>query len=524
MSTRKNKTRKPILLDVYSPTRGEDHMFTWLSGRLIGQTDARSAAVRMYTMALSKLKDMEKAAGLFYLIGEPGVGKTELVKLLAEFIHGDRRAYVKIDGGTMQDKYQANRLIGAPPGYVGYEDPKETAARETKEAEEAAKDPEAAARKHRKNPRKLLCRQNLLASRRGSNVPITILFVDEADKLFETINDLFLNAVEDGVLPLGDNEEVEFGDVLVIFGGNPGSKEAVNRKARMGFIRETDEEREEATREIIMDRLKELYRPEMLDRFDEFIYFKRLGKEDLRTITTVRINEVKTRFMSTMSRGTAFTIEVQESARDFILEEALKNSGNARRIGRAVRKYFTNPLNRLIAQSEDSENPVLLTSDDLVIVSHDKTYLKGQLLKFELYEDEGVPAPQDTLEPQRKETPLGLKFRFDRQLTAAAEHAKTEPKNVYAVTMEMDNEMKVLEELMAARKESASILRMKLVEYKVRTEAPCTLTLYFEVTEEQSNLLKMQYPLAKLTFISKAAPTAVVDTDKGPDGQTKSGK
>ncbi len=97
------RTKKPILLDVYSPTRGENHMLDWLKGRLIGQNDAREAAVRMKTMALSKLKDLEKAAGLYYLIGEPGVGKTELVKLLAEFIHGDRRAYVKIDGGTMHD-------------------------------------------------------------------------------------------------------------------------------------------------------------------------------------------------------------------------------------------------------------------------------------------------------------------------------------------------------------------------------------------------------------------------------------
>jgi MoxR-like ATPase len=499
-------------------------MLTWLSGRLIGQDDARSAAVRMKTMALSKLKDGEKAAGLYYLIGEPGVGKTELVKLLAEFIHGDRRAYVKIDGGTMQDKYQANRLIGSPPGYLGYEEPDKAAARQAEEAAEAAKDPESAARKHRKNPRKLLCRQNLIASRHGSGVPITILFIDEAEKLFETIDDLFLNAVEDGMMPLGDNEEVEFGDVLVIYAGNPGSKDAVNRKARIGFLEESAQEREETTRDIIMDALKVRYRPEMLDRFDEFVYFKKLGKEDLRSITALRINEVVDRFMVTMSRGTAFTVKVEETARNFMLEEALKNTGNARRIGRAVRKYFTNPLNRLIAQSEDSENELLVTSDDLVIVSHDPAYHDGKLLKFELYEDEGVRAPQDTIAPSKNDTPLALKHAgFDRQLTAAAEMAKKESKNVYAVALDLDTERLAMKELLAAREESSSILRMKLVEFKARTSAPWTITLYFEATEKQSDLLKKHFPTGSLTFVSKAAEAPVADAVKGP-GKNKTGK
>jgi len=530
MSTASKKIRKPIVLDPYSPTRGEEHMLTWLNDRLIGQPDAATAAVRMKTMALSKLKDSEKAAGLYYLVGEPGVGKTELVKLLAEFIHGDRKAYVKIDGASLHDKYTANRLIGAPPGYVGFEDPKDTEAREAREAAEDDKDPEKAARKFRKNPRKLLCRKNLVASRRGSEVPITILFVDEAEKMYHTIDDLFLNAVEDGIMPLGDNEEVEFGDVIVIYAGNPGSKEAVNRKEKIGFMQETAEEKDEATRDIIMGALRERYRPEMLDRFEEFVYFKKLGKDDLRSITTLRINEVKTRFMEKMSRGSAFTIKVEDNARDFILEQALKNTGNARRIGRAVRKYFTNPLNRLIDMVEDTENQMHIIAGDLVVVSHDPGYAKGELLKFELLEDEGVVASQDTVEAPRKETPLGLKFvGFDRQIKAAAEEAKTETRNLYSVTLDLESEKDALEEWVAAKRESASILLMELVEAKVRMTAPWKLTLYFQVTTKQSQLLKLHYPLAKVAWVGKGEqpegslgnPATSKDGDKGGKGGKK---
>jgi energy-coupling factor transporter ATP-binding protein EcfA2 len=499
-------TRKPIVLDVYSPTRREEQMSTWLSGRLIGQPDARSAAVRIYTMALSILKDPEKAAALVYLLGEPGVGKTELVKLLAEFIHGNRKAYVKIDGASLMDKTDATRLIGASPKYVGYEDPKEAEAREAKEAEESAKNPDDLARKYKKNPRKLLSRKNLVNSRMGSKVPLTILFVDEAEKMNKIIDDLFLNAIEDGVMLLGDNEEVEFGDVLVIFAGNPGSEDAVNRKDRIGFMPETTAQREQGTLDIIMGALKSRYRPEMLDRFDEFVYFKKLLKEDLRTITRLRIGELITRFMQTMSRGTAFTLVVEDSARDFMLEEALKNTGNARRIGRAVRKYFTNPLNRLITQATEQDSELLITAEDKVRVSHDATYHDGKLLKFELFEDEGDVAPQDTIAPSKNDTPLAMKFAgFDRQVTAAAARAKGQPKSTYSVTLAVDSRLKALEEWQAAESESSSILRMDFVDAKVRMKAPWAVTFYYEVTEEQAELLKQHYPNGQVTFVGKAS-------------------
>ncbi|MBS1992643.1 MAG: ATP-dependent Clp protease ATP-binding subunit [Cyanobacteria bacterium SZAS LIN-3] len=523
MSTSMQKIRKPILLDPYSPSRQEEDMRAWLSERLIGQPEAIEAAVRMITMALSKLKDSGKAAGLYYFLGEPGVGKTELVKLVVEYLHGHRNAYVKIDGASLHDKYTANRLIGAPPGYVGFEDPKDTEAREAREAAEDEKDPEKAARKFRKNPRKLLCRKNLVASRRGSSRNISVVFVDEADKMYHTIDDLFLNASEDGVMPLGDNEEVDFSDVLIIYSGNPGSKEAVNRKERIGFVGETVDQKNEATRDIIMGALRERYRPEMLDRFEEFVFFKKLTKDELRGITSLRVNEVKTRFMETMGRGSAFTIEVQDDAIEYMLDQALKNTGNARRIGRAVRKYFTSALNRLISLIEDANNGIQIISGDLVKVSYDAAYRDGKLLKFELFEDAGVVAPQDTIAPSKKDTPLGLKYAgFDRQITAAAEEAKTEVRNLYSVTIALESEKDALEEWVTAKKEAPSILRMELVEARVAMKAPWSLTLVYQITSKQSQLLKMHYPLATVAYVGKGPQPEPSTTDsKSGTGEGK---
>jgi hypothetical protein len=158
------------------------------------------------------------------------------------------------------------------------------------------------------------------------------------------------------------------------------------------------------------------------------------------------------------------------------------------------------------------------------VVSHDPAYLEGKLLKFELLEDEGVRAPQDTIEPSRKDTPLALKFAgFDRQLTNAAEQAKTQPKGLYAVTMELPSEQKALEEWVQAKAESKDILRMKFVEAKVRMESPWILTLYFEVTEKQAELLKQHYPLATMTYVGKAKDDSAAGTKPSTDGK-KTGK
>ena len=503
-NTSKNAAaRKPTVLDVYSPSRSEGEMQDWLNGRIIGQADAVSAAVRMKTMAMSRLRTSDKAAGLYYLVGEPGVGKTELVKALAMFLHGSPKAYVKIDGASLKDKSDVTRLIGASPKYVGYEDPKDTEAREAKEAKEAAADPDNLARKYRKNPRKLLSRKNLVNSRLGSTMPLTILFVDEAEKLNPEIDDLFLNSVEDGLMMLGDNEEVDFTDVLVIFAGNPGSKEAVSRKQPIGFREETASDKETATLDIIMGALKERYRPEMLDRFDEFVYFKKLVKDDLRTITGLRINEVINKYLETMERGTAFTVDVETSARDFILDQALKNTGNARRIGRAVRKYLTMPLNRLIDLAADADNETQILAGDLVRIAYDPQYHGGDLLKFELIEDGAPIAPQDMLAPDAKrDTPLAMKHAaFDRALTNAASSARGAQLKRVSVKLTLPSKLALLQEWASATEEAKEILRMKLVEVHTRMEAPFALTIFYEVSDTQAQLLKAHYAEAEFTVI-----------------------
>ncbi len=490
------KTSKGRRLDLSSPTRSEIDMTDFLGQRLIGQSDAISAAVRIKSRALSPLRDGNKCAGFYYFIGEPGVGKTELMKLLALYVHGNPNAYVKLDGGSLAEKHQAARLIGAPTGYKGYQEPedqeKDKAAFDKKLEELQKVDPEKAAKTFRRDPRKLLSRVNLEASRRGSKVPVIFLFIDEADKLHQSIDDLLLNAIEDGILNLADNEEVQFTDVVIVMAGNTGSADVVDRKEKIGFVRETVVQKQDASKEIILSAMKTRHRPEFLDRLDEVIFFRALGKEDLRSITTLRLNEVVNRFLSVMERGKAFTVSVEDSARDFILDEAMKGTGNARKIKRTVKKYFTDSLDRLctkIAEGEDGFEDV--RAGDLVKVTHSNG---GVALDFDVFDDEGDLSAADSFTTHKPDSTVAQRHLGEvRQIEAAAKRAKTASKKVYSVVIEAENAAQMGVERSDAVLVLTQHLGLELVFVGCAFRAPWKLELRVEATDEQLVFIKDRF-------------------------------
>ncbi len=495
MTTQMQKSKKGRRLDLVSPTKSEAVMADFLGGRLIGQLDAVTAAVRIKSRALSLLREGNKCAGFYYFIGEPGVGKTELMKLLALYTHNNPNAYIKLDGGTLAEKHQAAKLIGAPTGYKGYQEPEDQekdAAAFAKKLEEMAKlDPEKAAKTFRRDPRKLLSAVNMIASRRGSTVPITFLFIDEADKLHQTVDDLLLNAIEDGVLSLADNEEVDFSQVVVIMSGNTGSAAAVNRKEKIGFTRETGEQKQEATKDIILEAMKARHRPEFLDRLDEVVFFKALGREDLRQITQLRLNEVVARFMNVMPRGKAFTVKVEDSARDFMLDEAMKDKGNARKIKRQVKKHFTDQLDRLcskIAEGEEGFEDVL--AGDLVKVS----YNAGSTLDFDMFEGEGDQVEADSFTTYKADSTVAQRHLGEQRVVeAASKRAKTAAKKVYAVIIEAENPSQMGVERNDAVLVLTQHLKLEVIYIGVTFRAPWMLTLHVEATDEQVVFIKDRF-------------------------------
>lgn len=483
-------TKKGLVLDVDSPTSAEEHMAEFLNSKIIGQSGAISAAVRIKTRALSPLR-RNGCAGFYAFQGQPGVGKTELVKMIAQYIHGDPMAFVLIDGGLLKDDNQASSLNGAPPMYVGYEDPEK--AQKRMAAEKATLDklreqnPALAAKYKTFNPRKLLTRQNLVASRGTSKVPLTIVFIDEVDKMHKSLDDMFLNAVVNGIMPMSDNELVDVSDVIFIIAGNHGSQDVVERKRHIGFRTADDNEAERQVEdeEKILAAMKIRHRPEFLDRIDEIIFFNKLTNDDLKIITGIRMSEVVDRYLEVMPRGTAFTLTFDDSARDFIFGESMKESGNARRIGRMVQLHFTDKLDRLIAKMRD--NDVQITPDDLVKVSHAAGASK---LTFELFEDEGDPSLGDKIEVRGDTKVSQLFLGRDRKRKTLSLKTRPSDKKVYAVRIKCDSEMEMLEHWMMYKKEVKEILELNLVAVEVAAGEPWILSLFVECSALQSKELE----------------------------------
>lgn len=494
MNTQIAKTtasRKGIVLDLSSPTNNERAMSDFIGSRLIGQPNAIEAAVRMKTRALSRFKDGNKCAGVYYLVGEPGVGKDELMKLVALYIHGDERAYVKLDGGTLAEKHQAARLIGAPTGYKGYQEPQdEEKERQAFEEKLKTMSPEKAAKMARRNPRKLLSRVNLEASKRGSKVPLILVFISEVDKMHQSVDDFLLNAIEDGVMSMADNEEVDVSDVVFVMAGNTGSQEASEVKEAIGFIKNRAEAKTEKKREVMMSSMRQRHRPEFIDRIDEIIWFNSLSGDDLRAIVDLQLRGAISRFQEVMERGKAFTIEVEESAAAFITEKALENSGNARRIKRMIKKYFTDSLERLVAKIDESEDGFAITADDLIKVSRNEG---AELLTFELFEDQGTPASCDTFTTYRPDSAVAMRHNGDtRKVELAARRAKGKDKSLFKVTITAETP----EELHVEMADALTVLKKHLL-----LEVVSVKTFFVEmkaiyevtVTDEQVPMLKDRF-------------------------------
>ena len=293
------------------------HLEAELHNRVIGQEDAIRAIADAVRRSRAGLNDPKRPIGSFIFLGTTGVGKTELAKALAEYLFDDENMMTRIDMSEYQEKHAVSRLVGAPPGYVGYD--------------EGGQLTEAVRRK-----------------------PYSVVLFDEIEKAHPDVFNILLQVLDDGRLTDNKGRLVNFKNTIIIMTSNMGAS-----VIRDNFAKMTDENRAETietTKGQVLDMLKQTIRPEFLNRIDETIMFTPLNKQEIEEIVGLQIRSIRK-----MLERNGVTLEVTPSALRFLADEGYDPEFGARPVKRAIHRLVLNQLSKdILSQKVDKERPIVI--------------------------------------------------------------------------------------------------------------------------------------------------------------------
>jgi ATP-dependent Clp protease ATP-binding subunit ClpC len=302
---------------------------------VIGQREGVSALCKALRRSRADLKDPKRPIGTFLLLGPTGVGKTLLAKTLAEQMFGDAKSLIHLDMSEYMEKFNVSRLIGSPPGYVGYEEGGQLT------------------EKVRRNP-------------------YSVVLFDEIEKAHPDVWNLLLQILEDGKLTDNTGHVVNFRNTIILMTSNVGS-DTIKKSSTLGFSPITDESTYEKMRERILDEAKKTFRPEFLNRLDDLIVFRSFTKPDLIQILTLEADKVVERL-----RHKNIKLELDDQAKDFLVEKGYDPQYGARPMRRAVERFLEDPLaEEILRGSLQPGEPIRVTSDKEKLVFNQKAAAEG---------------------------------------------------------------------------------------------------------------------------------------------------
>lgn len=302
-----------------------------LETKVIGQNDAVKKVVKAIQRNRAGLKDPNKPIGSFIFLGPTGVGKTQLAKELAKTLFDTEEALIRIDMSEYMEKFSISRLVGAPPGYVGYE--------------EGGQLTEKVRRK-----------------------PYAVVLLDEIEKAHPDVFNILLQALDDGIMTDSLGRRVDFKNTIMIMTSNIGSRQLKDFGAGVGFATKTREEgSQEMVKSVIENALKKAFAPEFLNRIDDVILFNSLTKENITKIIDLELNKLHRRI-----NILGYKLEIDDKAKDYLADKGFDQQFGARPLARAIQRYVEDPLAEEIINSKVSEGDIIKVhmnkvGDDLVI-------------------------------------------------------------------------------------------------------------------------------------------------------------
>lgn len=309
-----------------------------LHERVVGQDEAIGAIARAIRRARSGLKDPRRPVGVFLFLGPTGVGKTELAKALAEYLFGDEKALIRFDMSEYMEKFSVSRLIGAPPGYVGYE-------------------------------------EGGTLTEKVRRRPFSVILFDEIEKAHPDVFNILLQIMDDGRLTDSQGHVVDFRNTIIIMTSNIGGSEIVTSRKSLGFVDGESHEREfSEMKNKVIEEVKKVFKPEFINRVDEIIVFHKLTKEHIEQIIDILLKDIRARLSERK-----ISLVLSPEAKDFLVNVGYDSVYGARPLKRAIQKYIEDPLSEELLRGEieeDSEVYVVPEEDKLIFLKQKREVQK----------------------------------------------------------------------------------------------------------------------------------------------------
>ena len=307
----------PVMRLITEEAQKLETMEAILNRRVIGQGEAISAISRAIRRARAGISEENKPLGSFLFLGPTGVGKTETARALAEFLFDDEKAMIRLDMSEYMERHTVSKIIGSPPGYVGYE--------------EAGQLTEKVRRR-----------------------PYSVILLDEIEKAHPEVFNILLQIFEDGRLTDSKGRLVSFKNTIIIMTSNVGS-DYINKMSAIGFSSKQDIAERESMKDKIMDSLRDQFRPEFLNRIDEIVIFNYLKNEQIKHIVDLELSKVEKRLETK-----EISMKVSDRAKEVLLKEGFDQNLGARPLKRVIQRLILDPLSIKIVTNEITEGSRVL--------------------------------------------------------------------------------------------------------------------------------------------------------------------
>jgi len=287
-----------------------------IHARVVGQDEAVNAIARAVRRSRAGLKDARRPIGSFIFMGPTGVGKTLLARALAGFMFGDEEAIIQLDMSEYMEKFNVSRLVGAPPGYVGYE--------------EGGQLTEKVRRR-----------------------PYSVVLLDEIEKAHADVFNILLQVLEDGRLTDSFGRRVDFRNTVIIMTSNIGA-EMLKKQGSLGFAPQKEELNYKAMKERLLDEVKKTFRPEFLNRVDDIIVFHQLTRDDLERIVEIELKGVEERLAEQ-----SLSLKLTPKAKDFLIDKGFNPVLGARPLRRTIQSFLEDSLSEDVLKGKFKKNSTI---------------------------------------------------------------------------------------------------------------------------------------------------------------------